>query len=99
MLTELIAEREGQNAAEYFISNELKIKPTVKGVDRLIEYVISKCEGEIYDYFKTIKILTSKLIEVRAMYKCNNCGFDAKQMHWLCLGCNNWDTVKPVLEL
>ncbi len=98
MLTELIGEREGQNAAKSFISNELKIKPTVKGVDRLIEYVISKYEGEIYDHLKTVKILTAKLIEVRAMYKCNNCGFDAKQLHWLCLGCNNWNTVKPVLE-
>ena len=99
MLTELIAEREGQNAAKRFISNELKTKPTIKGVDRLVEYVISKSEGEIHDYLKIIKILTAKLIEVRAMYKCNNCGFDAKQLHWLCLSCKNWDTVKPVLEL
>ncbi len=96
MLTELIAEREGENAAIRFISDELKSRPTVKGVDRLIEYTLSKSEGETYEHLKTIKDLTGQLIEGRAMYKCNNCGFDAKLLHWLCPGCKHWDTVKPV---
>lgn len=96
MLTELIAEREGENAAIRFISDELKNRPTVKGVDRLIEYTLSKSEGETYEHLKTIKDLTGQLIEGRAMYKCNSCGFDAKQLHWLCPGCKSWDTVKPV---
>ncbi|MCG8378478.1 MAG: lipopolysaccharide assembly protein LapB [Proteobacteria bacterium] len=96
MLTELIAEREGENAAIRFISNELKNRPTVKGVDRLIEYTLSKSEGETYEHLKTIKELTGQLIEGRAMYKCNNCGFDAKLLHWQCPGCKHWDTVRPV---
>ncbi len=96
MLTELIAEREGENAAIRFISDELKSRPTVKGVDRLIEYTLSKSEGETQDHLKTIKDLTAQLIEGRAMYKCSSCGFDAKQLHWLCPGCKSWDTVKPV---
>jgi len=96
MLTELIAEREGENAAIRFISDELKSRPTVKGVDRLIEYTLSKSEGETQDHLRTIKDLTAQLIEGRAMYKCSSCGFDAKQLHWLCPGCKSWDTVKPV---
>ncbi|GJM04937.1 MAG: lipopolysaccharide assembly protein B [marine bacterium B5-7] len=96
MLTELIAEREGENAAIRFISDELKSRPTVKGVDRLIEYTLSKSEGETHDHLKTIKDLTAQLIEGRAMYKCSSCGFDAKLLHWLCPGCKSWDTVKPV---
>jgi lipopolysaccharide assembly protein B len=96
MLTELIAEREGENAAIRFISDELKNRPTVKGVDRLIEYTLSKSEGETHEHLKTIKDLTGQLIEGRPMYKCNSCGFDAKQLHWQCPGCKHWDTVKPV---
>ncbi len=93
---ELIAEREGENAAIRFISDELKNRPTVKGVDKLIEYTMSRSEGETHEHLKTIKQLMSKLIEGRAMYKCNSCGFDAKLLHWQCPGCKNWDTVKPV---
>ena len=96
MLTALIAEREGENAAIRFISDELKNRPTVKGVDKLIEYALDRSEGETHEHLKTIKELTGQLIEGRAMYKCNSCGFDAKLLHWQCPGCKNWDTVKPV---
>lgn len=96
LLTELIAEREGENAAIRFISDELKSRPTVKGVDKLIEYALERSEGEIYEHLKTIKELTSQLLEERPMYKCNSCGFDAKQLHWQCPSCKKWDTVKPV---
>lgn len=95
-LTELIAEREGENAAIRFISEELKNRPTVKGVDQLIKYALSKSEGETYEHLRTIKELTGQLIEDRAMYKCGNCGFDAKQLHWQCPGCKHWASVKPV---
>jgi lipopolysaccharide assembly protein B len=96
MLTELIAEREGENAAIRFISDELKNRPTVKGVDKLIEYALERSGGETHEHLKTIKELTGQLIEGRSMYKCNSCGFDAKLLHWQCPGCKNWDTVKPV---
>ena len=95
-LTELIAEREGENAAIRFISEEMKNRPTVKGVDRLIKYTLSKSEGETHEHLRTIKELTGQLIEGRAMYKCSNCGFDAKQLHWQCPGCKHWASVKPV---
>ncbi len=96
LLTELIAEREGEIAAIRFISDELKNRPTVKGVDRLIEYALAKATGETYEHLRTIKELTGQLIEDRAMYKCKNCGFDAKLLHWQCPGCKSWATVKPV---
>jgi lipopolysaccharide biosynthesis regulator YciM len=96
LLTELIAEREGENAAIRFISEELKSRPTVKGVDKLIEYALERSQGETHEHLKTIKDLMSQLIEERPMYKCNNCGFDAKLLHWQCPGCKSWDNVKPV---
>lgn len=96
MLTGLIAEREGESAAIRFISDELKNRPTVKGVDKLIEYALERSDGETHEHLKTIKELTGQLIEGRAMYKCNSCGFDAKLLHWQCPGCKHWDTVKPV---
>lgn len=96
MLTSLISEREGENAAIRFISDELKNRPTVKGVDKLIEYALERSEGETHEHLRTIKELTGQLIEGRPMYKCNSCGFDAKLLHWQCPSCRNWDTVKPV---
>ncbi|MEM7026869.1 MAG: lipopolysaccharide assembly protein LapB [Pseudomonadota bacterium] len=96
LLTQLIAEREGDNAAIRFISEELKSRPTVKGVDKLIEYTLAKSQGETHEHLSAIKELTGQLIENRAKYKCHNCGFDAKLLHWQCPSCKSWATLKPV---
>ncbi|MEE9551435.1 MAG: lipopolysaccharide assembly protein LapB [Gammaproteobacteria bacterium] len=96
MLTGLIAEQRGEKEAVKYITIELKKRPTVRGVDRLIEYVLAQAEGDSKDSLITIKDLTGKLLKDRSIYKCNHCGFDAKSLHWQCPSCKNWNTVKPL---
>lgn len=96
LLAELIAEVQGEEAAIKFISRELRRRPTVRGVDRLIEYSIRKANGEIRDNLQTIKELTASLIGGSPVYKCIQCGFKAKRFHWKCPSCRNWNSVKPV---
>jgi len=95
-LTELIEELQGEVEAVRYISAELRRRPTVRGVDRLVEYALIKANGEILDSLKTIKEMTGKLLQGRSVYKCNHCGFDAKLIHWQCPSCKNWNTIKPV---
>tara|TARA_B100001964_G_C14204622_1_gene587479 strand:- start:424 stop:1593 length:1170 start_codon:yes stop_codon:yes gene_type:complete len=96
ILTELIAEHEDKDLAINFIFQELRNRATVQGVDKLIEYTLSMSEGETYKRLSTIKKLTAKLIEKKSIYKCNNCGFDAKMLHWKCPGCKQWESIKPI---
>ncbi len=95
-LTELIVEQEGEAEGIKFISAELRKRPTVKGVDRLLEYTMGKAEGELRENLGTIKELTEKLLDNRPAYKCQQCGYDAKILHWQCPSCKNWTTIKPV---
>jgi lipopolysaccharide biosynthesis regulator YciM len=95
-LTDLIAEADGENAAIKFLSEQLHKRPTVQGVDRLVKYSIARTEGELNRNLSTIKELTTRLLENRAVYKCETCGFEAKNLHWKCPGCKSWNTVKPV---
>jgi lipopolysaccharide biosynthesis regulator YciM len=96
MLTELIAEQDGEEKAMKYITKELKKRPTVRGVNRLIEYALIPAQGKAKDDLMTIKDLTGKLLEDRTIYKCIQCGFDAKSLHWQCPSCKNWNTVKPI---
>ena len=96
MLTELIAEEDGEEEAMKYFTIELKKRPTVRGVDRLIEYALVPAQGKANDDLMTIKDLTGKLLEDRTIYKCNHCGYDVKTLHWQCPGCKNWNTVKPI---
>ena len=95
-MTELIAERDGENAAVRFISAELKGRPNVKGVHRLIEYTLATAGGETREHLQTIRELTAQLSENRAVYQCGHCGFSGKALHWQCPGCQRWETIKPI---
>jgi lipopolysaccharide biosynthesis regulator YciM len=94
-LTELIAEYESEDIAINFVFQELRNRPTVQGVDKLVEYTLNKSEGVTYEYLSAIKQLTTKLIEKKPTYKCSNCGFDAKMLHWQCPGCKHWESIQP----
>ena len=96
MLAELIAEQDGEEEAIKSITTELKKRPTVRGVDRLVEYALIPAQGRAKDDLMTIKDLTGKLLEDRPIYQCNHCGFDAKSLHWQCPSCKDWNTVKPI---
>jgi lipopolysaccharide biosynthesis regulator YciM len=95
-ITDIISHTEGDDEAIRFISSETEDHPTVRGVDRLLEYAVSKTQGETQESLTAIKNLTRRLLESRSVYKCQQCGFDAKHLHWQCPGCKNWNTVKPV---
>jgi len=95
-LTELISEYESEDVAINFVFQELRNRPTVQGVDKLVEYTLNKSEGVTYEYLSTIKQLTTKLIEKKPTYKCSNCGFDAKMLHWQCPGCKHWESIQPI---
>ena len=95
-LTELISEYESEDAAINFVFQELRNRPTVQGVDKLVEYTLNKSEGVTYEYLSAIKQLTTKLIEKKPTYKCSNCGFDAKMLHWQCPGCKHWESIQPI---
>ncbi len=96
MLAKLIAVQQGEDEAIKYITKELRKRPTVRGVDHLIEYALARAQGDTRESLITIKDLTGKLLEDRPIYKCVHCGFDAKSLHWQCPSCKNWNTVKPV---
>ena len=95
-LTLVIEEMQGEKEAIKFLSQELKNRPSVRGVDKLIEYVLGMADGEIRENLQTIKDMTGKLLDSSPVYKCNHCGFDAKMMHWHCPSCKRWNTIKPI---
>ena len=95
-LTVLIEELNGTDAAVSYISTQLKRRPTVRGVDKLIDYMLAGADGELRINLESVKELTGRLQEINSIYKCNQCGFDAIRLHWLCPSCRRWNTIKRV---
>ncbi|MBI4693711.1 MAG: lipopolysaccharide assembly protein LapB [Gammaproteobacteria bacterium] len=95
-LAELTAERVGEEVAKRYIINELKIRPTIRGIDRLIDYALTNAGGESREDLLLLKETALRLIAGKASYKCGNCGFAGRAMHWQCPSCKSWNTVKPI---
>lgn len=96
VLAELTAERRGLEAAKNHIVNELRTRPTIRGIDRLIEYALVDADGETREDLALLKETTRRLVENRLSYQCATCGFSARQLHWQCPGCKSWSTIKPI---
>ena len=95
-LSELLAEQEGLEEAKRYIVHELKIRPTIRGIDRFIDYVLESASGETRDDLQVLKETAIRLIAGKATYKCGQCGFAGRALHWQCPGCKSWSTVKPI---
>ncbi|MGQ0657861.1 MAG: lipopolysaccharide assembly protein LapB [Chromatiales bacterium] len=95
-LAELIAERDGVDAAIEYLTTELRKRPSVRGLDRLVHYTLASADGRARDNLLLLTEFTRKLLESKSVYRCSTCGFTGKLVHWQCPGCKQWNTVKPI---
>ena len=94
-LTEFIASEQGDAAAGQFLVESLTNKPSVKGLDRLIELKASgHLDTESSD--DILKAVTTRLLSRQPRYRCHHCGFSGQTHHWLCPSCRNWSTTKRI---
>ena len=91
-----IQQEDGDQAAIEFVANQLRKRPSVRGLKWLIELSLKHSEGKAKNNLQILYDLISKVLEGKPVYKCNSCGFSGKTMHWKCPGCNTWSSIKPV---
>ncbi len=95
-LTRLYRQRDGERAAIDFLTAQLRLRPSVRGLMALMDATMDKVGGEAHENFLILRDLTRKLLEGQAMYRCSRCGFGAKAHHWQCPSCKHWSTIRPI---
>jgi len=95
-LAELIGQEKGDDEAAEFISDYLKQKPSVRGMDRLIELNLQNVKDTVRDKLQVLKEVTTRLIADKPIYTCSQCGFAGRTLYWQCPSCKHWNTVKPI---
>lgn len=95
-LAKLYATTRGEEAAIDFLNRILRQRPSVRALMALIDVNLQSASGEARDNFLILRDLTRKLVEGKAMYRCNKCGFGAKAHHWQCPSCKSWGSVRPI---
>ena len=95
-LAKLYATTRGEVAAVEFLNRILRQRPSVRALMALINVNLHTASGDARENFLILRDLTRKLVEGKAMYRCNRCGFGAKAHHWQCPSCKTWGSVRPI---
>lgn len=95
-LADLVRQTHGDQSAVQFIAAQLHERPSVRGLERLIELNLAGSSGAARDDLLTLKSLVGKLLEDKPVYQCEHCGFAGKSMHWQCPGCRHWSSLRPI---
>ncbi len=93
---EKVKERDGKENAASFLVNHMYQQPSVRGLKHLIELHLGKVVGEVRDELLMLKSLVEQLIEKKPIYRCGQCGFSSRLLHWQCPSCREWAAVKPI---
>lgn len=94
--SEILAAQEGPEAAIEYLCRELRKRPSLRGLDRLLEHLLADPRCTARAHLEIAKQFTSGLMRDRFGYKCRHCGFLAKAVHWQCPSCKHWACVRPI---
>lgn len=89
-------EARGAEAAYKLVRDELRRNPTLLGLDRLLEaQIVAAASPDRRRDLELVRNLVHSHTQRLARYRCESCGFKARQFHWLCPGCGAWESYPP----
>jgi lipopolysaccharide biosynthesis regulator YciM len=90
-MTKVIREEQGLEGATHYLADALTRRPSVKGLDYLIEL---KLEGgpQSDSGDEILRAVAQKLLVRQPSYRCTNCGYAGHSHHWQCPSCKSWST-------
>lgn len=94
-LVESVERSSGRMAAIDLLRQELEVRPSVRGLLRLVEMAGYE-KGMSTDEGRLVSRIGHLILANRPIYRCVSCGFSGQQLHWLCPSCKQWETVRPI---
>lgn len=85
----------GPEEAYRLVRDEMRRNPTLLGLDRLLQAQLLIETAERRQELEMVKSLVHGQTRRLARYRCENCGFKARQFYWQCPACGGWETYPP----
>lgn len=98
-LVRLLRVREGDAAAIRFLTGQMKLHPSLKGMAALLEIQAVHCEGSLQEELSLMQTITRNWMRSKPAYRCDHCGFETKSLFWQCPSCHKWDAIAPILGI
>ena len=92
---QLVLESEGTEAAYRLVRAELQRNPTLLGLEKLMSARLPLAAPEVRPDVELAKTIVQGYTKRLSRYRCDNCGFKARQFYWRCPACGGWETYPP----
>ena len=92
---QLVLESEGNQAAYRLVRDELQRTPTLLGLEKLMSALLPLVTPEVRTDVEVSKGIIAGYTQRLSRYRCNNCGFKARQFYWRCPACGGWESYPP----
>jgi len=92
---QLILEGEGTESAYRLVRDELQRNPTLLGLEKLMSARLPLVAPELRADVELGKTIIQGYTKRLSRYRCDNCGFKARQFYWRCPACGGWETYPP----
>jgi lipopolysaccharide biosynthesis regulator YciM len=97
-LAGFLEKEEGNHAAMSFLLRKLESKSSLRLLQRALGLQESDGTPAIREFALYQRVLND-YIDSKAQYRCQNCGFEMKTLHWHCPSCSHWGSVKHLIGI
>jgi len=98
-VSDYLQRQEGDKVAIEFIAEQIKRRPSLRGLNHLVELYLQISNGDAREKLTILQQYMHLLIDGKPNYRCEHCGFSAKALYWLCPSCHYWASSKPIQGL
>lgn len=95
VLYQLVQENEGLESAYHLVRAELQRNPTLLGVDKMLTARMPLVPAETRTDVELLRTVVQGYTRRLARYRCEACGFKARQHYWRCPACGGWECYPP----
>jgi lipopolysaccharide biosynthesis regulator YciM len=92
---QLVLENEGNEVAYRLVRGELQRNPTLLGLEKLMSARLPLAGPDTRPDIELAKTIIQGYTRRLSRYRCDNCGFKARQFYWRCPACGGWETYPP----
>ena len=92
---QLVLESGGNDEAYRLVRAELQRNPTLLGLEKLMSARLPLVAPEVRPDVELAQSIIQGYTRRLSRYRCDNCGFKARQFYWRCPACGGWETYPP----
>ncbi len=92
-----VEQREGREAADAFVVEQLLRNPSLGGFVTLLNRLDRSGQPLPPEQLTLVRRFSVSLLQRQSSYRCRNCGFSGKTLIWQCPSCRTWGSIKPVI--